>query len=141
MVNNNARFVDGFTSANLTLAGGQITRGDGTPGSKALLTGQVAWSSGDLLGAWQVNGNQMLTGLDGTAKRLNGTSVVNLGTMKWSSTDQFQGGNSATVVNQRLIEADQSASWLWAFGGQPTLTNAPGATLRASGGATLTLGN
>lgn len=141
VVNSAARFVDGFTSANLTLASGQITGGDGTPGSKALLTGQLAWSGGDLLGAWQINNNQTLTALDGLAKRLNGTSVVNLGTMKWSSTEQLQGGNSATVVNQNLIEADQSANLVWGFGGQPTFTNAPGATLRATGGATLSMGN
>lgn len=136
----NTMFVDRFESANLTLASGTATGGDGTLGSKALLSGKVAWSGGLLAGNWQIVGGKTLTGVAGGAKVLSG-SLTNGGNFKWATVETLQGQNGATLTNNKLVEASLTSSLSWVAGGQPTLTNTATGTVRATSGATLSLGN
>lgn len=136
----NARFVDRFESANLTLASGTATGGDGSTGSKALLSGKVAWSGGQLAGTWQIVSGKTLTGVAGSDKALNG-SLTNSGNLKWATVEPLQGINSSSLINKKLFEASLTGQLLWAAGGQPTLTNTATGTVRATGGASFSLNN
>lgn len=140
LVSGNASFVDKFTSANLTLASGAFTGGDGSPGSKALLAGTVGWSGGQLAGTWQIAAKQKLNGVAGAAKLLTG-SLTNLGVIDWSTVEGLQGANGATLLNKKTIDATLTNSLVWVAGGQPTLNNAAAGLVRASAGATFSLNN
>ncbi len=92
-VANNATFVGGFTTnGNLTLSGGSFNGGDGSPGSKALVSGDVKWTSGSLTGAWEVSAGRTLTLAAGGTK-YTAASLVNKGTIAAQETLYMQYGS------------------------------------------------
>ena len=122
-VTGGARFVGLQRSANLNLAGGTLTGGNGTPGSKAVLRGTTAWTGGDLTGAWQLEAGQSLTAAGTGTRRVNGGSFNNAGNIAWSSNDSLQLLSSAAVVNDGSWLLQSDADIVWAAGGQPSLVN------------------
>lgn len=140
-VTNNARFIATVSAANLSLAGGALTGGDGTPVSRATLNGKADWSAGDLLGAWTLPVCQVITAKPGGAKRLRGTDLVIDGSLKWRTGNPVQGYNGAVLANNGLFEARKTTSLSWVAGGQPSFVNNATGLVRASGKGRLTMGN
>jgi fibronectin-binding autotransporter adhesin len=137
-----SRYVDKIQSDNLRWISGTQTGGDGvTPGSTASFAGQVSWEGGDVQGAFEILAGATLNASGAAVKRQVGSSITNNGTLRWDTTATLQGGNSSVLNNHGLIEARQSATIQWNYGGQATLTHAASGTISATNGAVLTLGN
>ncbi|MFN0184074.1 MAG: beta strand repeat-containing protein, partial [Aquabacterium sp.] len=137
-----AVFTGAFMSDNLVLAAG-TANGSGAVlnGGVAQANGNIGWTGGDLTGSWTIAAGSTLTGSGAGAKRQVGSNIVNQGTLRWSSTEQLQSGNGSSLTNQGLVEATESATFNWNYGGQGSLVNQAGGTVRATNGATLTIGN
>ena len=110
-------------------------------GGAGLTTGAAAWEGGDLAGVWTIAANTVFTGNTGATKRQLGSNLTNNGTFRWSTTDELQGGNSALLTNNGLLESTESAQFNHSFGGRNSLVNAITGTVKATNSATLTLGN
>ncbi len=105
-VSTNATFVGGFTTAgNLTLSAGSYSGGDGNPGSKATMNGNVKWTTGSLTGTWEIASGQTLALLPGNYKYVNG-AVTNKGTMAAQDNLQFQNGNTLTNQGRYELQGD-----------------------------------
>lgn len=141
-VSGNATFVDAIdtTTGNLAFSVGSQTGGDGTPGSRATLTGPLAWQGGDLLGGWTVAAGSSVNASSAASKRQVGGDVVNNGNWLWVSSASFDMGNSSSFTNNGVFEAQSSTALNWGFGGRPTVTNSASGTLRVNNGAVLTVG-
>ena len=140
-VTGTARFVDQIQSDDLHFVSGTQTGGDGTPGSRAHLTGLVHFEGGDLNGAWEIKSGTTLTGSGAGTKRQVGSDIINNGTFRWATTSELQGGVGSAFTNNALTEVTESATFQWNFGGQHVFTNSASGTVRATNNATLTFGS
>ena len=140
-VTGSARFVDVIQSDSLRFVSGSQAGGDGNPGSRGRLAGQVGYEGGDLTGAWEIQSGATMTASGATTKRQVGSDIVNNGSFRWSTTAMLQGGNSSVFTNNGLLEVTQSALFQHIFGGQPSYTNNGSGTVRATNNATFTLGS
>jgi hypothetical protein len=141
-VGGSSRWVGHISADNLQWVAGTQTGGDGTAGSSGTLGGLVRWQVGDTAGTFVIAPGATLVAETGGAKRQVGGEIRNTGTLRITGgTTLLQGGNGSLFANQGLLEADTSTSVEWIFGGQARFDNTATGTVRASGGATLTLGN
>lgn len=141
-VTGNATFNGSFRADNLSLAGGSVAGNSAKlAGGVANTGGAMSWSGGDLTGTWEVAAGSTLTGLDGGTKRMVGGQFVNNGSLLWQSTDSLQTGNSSSLTNNGLYEAQASHQIFWAYGGQGSFVNSATGKVTATGGSTLTFGN
>ncbi len=123
IVASNARFVDDFTAANLVLQAGIFYGGDGIAAdSKAIAKGATSWTGGQLRGSWELGNGHTLTVLDGGAKQLVATDVVNNGTVLWQSTNDLFGASS-TLTNNGLFEVQTNSGLIYFAGNRPVFVN------------------
>jgi fibronectin-binding autotransporter adhesin len=140
-ISGNSAFSGSFQSDNLTFTGGS---NNGTAavfaGGAGLSAGQLGWSGGDLTGDWTLAAGTTTTATGAAVKRQVGATIVNNGTFRWASAQQWQAGNGSRFTNNGLLEATETATFNWNFGGQHQLLNAASGTLRAVNNASLTIG-
>jgi hypothetical protein len=103
LVSHDARFIDDIRTQNLRLVAGNVAGGNGSPGSKAVVSGQLAFAGGALLGHWELAPGHTLLGQDGGAKRLSGATVVNKSSILWQSADPLLLQSGANLVNQGMF--------------------------------------
>jgi hypothetical protein len=130
-------FNGAFTSSNLRLNSGTFS------GNAAQVNGSVDFGGGSLSGTWSVANGQTLKGVAGGDKVLNGASTVltNQGTLAWNTTNQFFLQNGAKLVNEGLVVANETTSFLYSGGAVPSFVNSASGTLRAAAGKTLSVGS
>ncbi|MBS0445678.1 MAG: PEP-CTERM sorting domain-containing protein [Proteobacteria bacterium] len=133
VVSNGATFRGSFSTAgNLSLTGGTFQGGDGTAGSKATLAGgSASWTSGSLIGTWQVGSGTTLNLAAGGYKYVNG-SVTNDGHVVATDHAYLQNGN--TLTNNGTYEA-QGDVGLYDGGYNGHFVNA-GTFVKSAGGGT-----
>ncbi len=135
-------FNGAFQSDNLSHSGGSVQGNAAVlSGGAGLSAGLMAWSGGDFTGTWTLSAGTTLSASSGATKRFVGTSFVNDGTFRWSTTDTLQNGNGSSFTNNGLTEVTESALFEYSFGGPPAFTNAASGIVRATNNATFTIGN
>ena len=116
-VGNGATFAGGFTTNdNLSLNGGVFVGGDGSPGSKATMNGNMAWTAGELQGSWEIAASRVLTLTGSIYVKYMDASVTNKGTVVALDHLRFQNGNVFT--NDGLFDLQNDDDMLdGGFGG------------------------
>ncbi len=139
-ISGGSSFNGNFASDNLVFSGGsQAGTGAVLTGGAGLSSGVLGWTGGDLTGSWTLNAGTTLVASGATVKRQLGSTIVNNGTFRWSTTQQLQGGNGSLFTNNALVEVTESAVFNWNFGGQHQFVNAASGTVRATNNATLNI--
>lgn len=135
VVTNNASFNGGFTSSNLTLAGGTFS------GSAAQVNGNVGLAGGVLSGSWEVAAGQSLSGKDGSNKFMSSVTLTNNGTVQWQTGDTLFMQNGSSFTNNGLHDIQATSAIVNNGGPLSNYTNSSGATLRVAAGQTATMGS
>ena len=105
-VTNHATFIGAYTtSGNLTLSGGTLTGGDGSAGSKAVINGDTRWTSGTMVGAWEVATGRTLAVVPGSGTALIG-SLVNQGAVLATDGLGFQYGGTLNNTGTYTLQGD-----------------------------------
>jgi hypothetical protein len=99
VVSSGATFNGALTSQNLVLAGGTYN------GNAAQVNGTVNWTSGYLLGSWEVAAGQTLTTATGGSKYING-AVANNGSLNLADDLYFSNGNVVTNAGTMSLQGD-----------------------------------
>ncbi len=123
-------------SANLVLAGG--THG----GNAAVVNGSVVFSGGTLAGTWTVGAGQTLQGSSGGFKYLTGagTTLVNQGSIDWSTDDTLYVASGATLTNAGTLNFGADGDVLYNGGALPSFVNT-GLITKSGGAGTSTIGD
>jgi hypothetical protein len=123
-VSNDARFVGAFRSENLAFVpGGVRFGGDATPGSKAIVQGKLEWRGAELQGAWEIAPGSTLSATGAGVKTQRGGTVVNRGTVNWSSDASLQTANGAHFTNDGVFDVSTDADLAHATGMPATFVN------------------
>jgi hypothetical protein len=139
-VNTNATFVGDIMSGNLSLNGGTLSGGDGTPGSTAILHGSVRYTGGTLTGDWELASGQTLDGLAGGIKLLSTANFTNQGTFTWQTTNNLFVQSDSHLTNTGTIDFQADTTVLYNGGTVGSFTNT-GLIVKSGGTGTTTIGN
>jgi hypothetical protein len=142
VVTSNAAFVGGFTSQNLTLQSGTFTGGDGSAGSKAVMSGTTVFTGGALTGQWEVASGQTLKGADGGFKYLSGegTTLTNKGTIAWTTGNPLYMQSGAQLANAGTYDLQGDGGLFNNGGSAPSIVNT-GLLVKSAGAGVSTIGN
>jgi hypothetical protein len=123
-VSNDARFVGAFRAENLAFVpGGVRFGGDGNVGSKAIVQGKLEWRGAELQGAWEIAPGGTLTATGAGVKTQRGGSILNQGTVRWSSDESLQTANGARFTNDGVFDVSTDADLAQAAGMPGTFVN------------------
>ncbi len=140
LVTNDARFIGNVSSQNVRLVAGSFYGGDGTPASKAVVSGTVDFGGGTLTGNWELAAGQTLAGTSGGNKFMSGATLTNKGNLRWQTGDTLYVRDGSSLLNQGTIDLQADAAIAYNGGAAGSFINT-GLITKTGGSGTSTIGN